>query len=146
MSWPSLTRYTDGLPTGVNGEARGPIILIRSAYRDDAGLHAHEHEHVRQWWTVGLLTAVVIAIVAALVDARLYSLIPLAAAAHPAAYRLIRRYRLGAEYRAYHIQMANQDRNGNYLQPGVAAYLLASPRYRLGLDYQAALAIIRNGL
>jgi hypothetical protein len=34
---------------GLGGLALGPLVLIRSCHRGDAGIVEHELEHVRQW-------------------------------------------------------------------------------------------------
>lgn len=58
---PSLTIYTDNLPANVGGCANGPVVRIRPKYRDDAGIHAHEDEHVEQWY-VGVMIGVLAAL------------------------------------------------------------------------------------
>lgn len=40
---------TNLIPRGFDAFTLGPIILIRSACKDDIGLIAHERVHVRQW-------------------------------------------------------------------------------------------------
>lgn len=82
MGWPHAVIYTNRLPSGVAGRANGPLIRIRKNYRADMGLHAHEYEHVRQWYvTLGL---------------------------HSVLYLTSRRYRQWSEARAY----AEQVRRG----------------------------------
>jgi len=75
MKFPHIVIYTDKLPDGVGGRANGPIVRIRPRYRYDAGLHAHEYEHVRQWY--------------------------LTLFAHLLAYRFSRKYRLWSEAKAF---------------------------------------------
>lgn len=48
MKYP-LTFYVKSLPPTFAGMANGPVIRILEKYKDDAGLHAHELTHVRQW-------------------------------------------------------------------------------------------------
>ncbi len=71
-----LVFYTDaGMKPWMAACTRGPVILIRPAYRDDAGLLAHEKVHRRQWLrTLGM---------------------------HSILYLLSRSYRLSAELEAY---------------------------------------------
>ena len=46
-----LVFYTNWfVPERFAGCNRGPLIFIRPEYRADAGLLAHELEHVRQWY------------------------------------------------------------------------------------------------
>lgn len=54
MKYP-LVFYVESLQGTRAGEARGPVIRILEAYRDDAGILAHEMVHVKQWFrTLGL--------------------------------------------------------------------------------------------
>jgi hypothetical protein len=57
---PALIRYTDDMPQWMGGYAKWFYIAIRPKYKDDKGIHAHELEHVKQWWIVTLLTAAII--------------------------------------------------------------------------------------
>lgn len=118
--------YVAHLPDGRGGEARGPIVRILDKYRGDAGIHAHELEHVRQFW-LPVLIALAWCALAWLV----YSVAPefwprwrgvwlfehwplhhwaapvisVGALLHPLAYRFSRAYRLGAEVSAYREQI-----------------------------------------
>jgi hypothetical protein len=77
---PHLTFITDRLPPGTGGSANGFVIRIRPKYAQDAGIKAHELEHVRQWWvTLGL---------------------------HSLLYLFFKRYRLWSEIRAYRVQLS----------------------------------------
>jgi hypothetical protein len=48
-------RYTTEMPEMTAGQAWMWFIKIRPEYRNDQGLLEHEKEHVRQFWTRGLL-------------------------------------------------------------------------------------------
>lgn len=55
MILPYFLKYTDDLPEGSGGIAKGPFVRIRPKYKDDKGLHVHEEEHVWQFYvTLGL--------------------------------------------------------------------------------------------
>jgi hypothetical protein len=74
-----LTFYTNfGIPARFAAYTRGPFIFIRPAYRDDAGLLAHERVHVRQWLRTLML--------------------------HPLLYALSDKYKLASEVEAYREQ------------------------------------------
>ena len=61
---PHWTTYTDNLPPNVGGRAEFCFILILPKYRDDAGIHRHEYEHVKQFWLMwALFTLAVVAAV-----------------------------------------------------------------------------------
>ena len=53
----ALVIYTDKvIPARFAGVTVGPMVFIRPSYRDDAGLHAHELTHARQFWrSAGIL-------------------------------------------------------------------------------------------
>lgn len=72
----AITAYVDRLPAPwAVGWYNGPLVRILKTHRHDPGVHAHEYEHVRQWWaTFGLL---------------------------PIGYALSRRVRLWSESKAY---------------------------------------------
>lgn len=64
ITYPHIAFYTDSLPDNVGGRANAFVVRIRIKYRDDIGIHAHECEHVRQWWAgvmIGVLAALVLA-------------------------------------------------------------------------------------
>lgn len=162
---PALIWYTDRLPDGVGGAANGPVVRIRPKYREDRGIHAHELEHVEQYWLLGLAVALLVYVNAYVValelpgwlawrggwlgaailflagglDPVLWCALVAGALAHPAMYLFVRRYRLWAEACAYLVQMAEPDLAGGHLTRESAARRLASDRYRLHLTYEQAL-------
>jgi hypothetical protein len=115
---PALIRYTDDLLEGVGGQANGPYVRIRPAYRDDVGLLAHELCHVWQFWlTLGT---------------------------HSLLYLLARPYRQWAEVMAYRAQMRYPNRHSIDLSLDDAAYKLAGPRYDLQLTLSEARELLRG--
>lgn len=144
MYLPHLTIYTDNLPANVGGRANGPVIRIQPQYKDDAGIHAHELEHVRQWYTfvaLGVLVSAILRFAPAVVDYSTYW--PLAAiigaGVHPLLYLAVPSYRLWAEVQAYRVQAGYypDDR-----MPLFAGYIAAN--YRLSVTVQAALMLLRG--
>lgn len=131
--------YTDRLPDGVGGAANGPLVRIRPRYRTDAGIHAHEVEHVHQWYIAGLMGVVLLVLI---VLGRGYpwpialALAPLGLVPHPIGYALWPRYRLWCEVQAYRVQMQHG------LSLDGAAGRLMSPRYKLGLRYSDAVKLL----
>lgn len=139
MKLPHLVIYTDRLPDGVAGAANGPLVRIRPAYREDAGLHAHEYQHVLQWYQASAMAALLLiglALACGDMQGRLLALWPATLGSHPLAYLLWPRYRLWAELEAYRVQM----RYG--LDADTAAARLASPVYALGLSPARARALL----
>ena len=72
-------KYVDSLSEGVGGRAQMWFITILRKYQSDTGILAHEKEHVRQFWTLGLF--------------------------HGLLYRFSKKYRLWAEVKAYKMQL-----------------------------------------
>lgn len=143
MRWPSWTIYTVALPTDLAGSARGPVVCIRPKYRSNLGLHAHEYEHVRQWWASGLTAVALIvasAVASGLPSASCFA--PIGFALHPILYAASRRYRLWAEVRAYRMQMMLPNTDGVRLPIDGAAVRLINPRYRFDLTIDAARAAL----
>lgn len=130
-----LTFYTDKLPEGVAGAANGPFIRIRPEHKDDVGIKEHELEHVRQWWVCTILSAPILFFLNPV-------LVGLCIGIHPIMYLAIKRYRLWCEAEAYKIQMNHPDKRGGFLSLATAAKLLMSPRYRLGLSQEEAVAAL----
>lgn len=143
MRYPALTIYTDNLPPDVGGCANGPVVRIRTRYRNDAGIHAHEAEHVRQWY-VGVLIGAAAALAISSIPSAWSAYWPLALSAgcalHPLAYGLLPRYRLRAEARAYRIQLKHYPDDRTRLFAGFVA-----SRYGLEITPGEALdAIIKE--
>ena len=77
---PHILIVTDKMPERLGGMANAFVIRIRPKYANDAGLIAHEKEHVRQFWiTLGM---------------------------HGILYLLSKRYRLWSETKAYRVQLS----------------------------------------
>ena len=74
-----LLFYTYNVKEGSAGQAKGPVIKIRPAYKDDVGLLAHEVEHVRHWWCSLGFSSIL--------------------------YLLSKRFRLWAEVKCYKVQL-----------------------------------------
>jgi hypothetical protein len=83
--FPALVFFTDNLPAGIGGRANGPIVRIKSKYKQDPGIMAHELEHVKQWYLTLML--------------------------HPLLYKFNKKYRLWAELRAYKKQLKHIPEN-----------------------------------
>ena len=99
--------YTDRLLKDWQGAAtRGPFVVIRPVYleRGDEGIHAHELEHVRQFWTMAASLAIVLLLVLPAEWRAFSAALPLLV--HPFMYRFVRGYRLEAEVSAYQVQLA----------------------------------------
>jgi hypothetical protein len=100
----SYIHYTDNLPEGVGGTAQGPIIRIRPKYKDDKGIHAHELEHVKQWWIATIVSAVLLAAGLYHFQEPLWGAIG-SIGTHGLLYKLIPAYRLWAEVQAHKVQL-----------------------------------------
>jgi hypothetical protein len=141
---PSKTLYTDNLPADVGGCANGPLIRIRNKYRDDPGIHAHEAEHVRQWYAgvlLGVLAAAALALLPQLAAWSAWWPVALVSGfgLHPLTYRLLPRYRLWAEVRAYRIQLQHypDDRSSKF-----AGFI--AEKYNLNISRAEAAATLKG--
>ncbi len=137
---PLITIYTDALPENVGGCANGPLIRIRTKYRDDAGIRAHEAEHVRQWYIgvlIGMLAALTIASTSSAWSALWPAALLSGCALHPLAYLLLPRYRLRSEARAYCVQATHYPDDRRQL---FASFI--STRYGLNITQDEALKAI----
>lgn len=90
MRYPTWTIYTDNIPVGFGGYAKAFVIFLRTKYRDDDGIHAHESEHVRQWY-VGVMIGILAALAIASISSVWWPLALTAGCAlHPLAYQMQR--------------------------------------------------------
>jgi hypothetical protein len=106
-----LTIYTDRfIPERFGAVNFGPVSLIRPKYKSDAGLHAHEAVHARQWLAMAAIGPVSAAIVyLAQIEAAmpyLLAVLLVPSLLHGILYKLVRRYRLACEVDAYQAQLA----------------------------------------
>jgi Flp pilus assembly protein TadB len=108
MSFPHIIRYTDKMPDNVGGYARWFYIAIRPKYKDDKGIHAHELEHVRQWWVLTIVGAALIA-GACHILGHPYIYAALGTAIHPLLYKFVRPYRQWAEVQAFKEQLKHHE-------------------------------------
>lgn len=137
MKYP-FTIYTDrGLKDFGDGtyqaaRAIGQVILVRPTHRGDAGLVAHEVEHVKQWAIVSLLACSAIG----LIDMSLW---PAGIGAFSVLYALVPEFRLWAEVEAYKVQSSHyaDDR-----LPKFAKFI--AERYSLRVREDAALSLLRE--
>lgn len=138
----NLTFYTDNLPETFGGCTNGFIIRIRPKYKDDAGIHRHEQEHVDQFWSLWLVwawAAAMVVIVSGL-PVVWYLTCLIGCDIHPLLYRFSRTYRLHSEACAYAVQL---EPNRSNLQ--IMAKRLTSPIYDLNLTVaQAEVKILAN--
>lgn len=141
---PSKTIYTDNLPADVGGCANGPVIRIRNKYRNDTGIHAHEAEHVRQWYVGMLIGALAAAALALLPQLAAWSewwpvALTSSIGLHPLAYWLLPSYRLWAEARAYRIQLQHypDDRSRLFAE-------FIATRYGLKISAEQALEALKG--
>lgn len=97
-------------PDGSNGIANAFCIRIRKGYENDEGLLKHEQSHCGEWWTITLISAIILSAIA--YATQLYGLpnqfwaLPTASLfIQPLLYKFSKRYRLWSETRAYKIQL-----------------------------------------
>lgn len=135
------------LPAWAIGRAIGPVIVIDPAQRADAGLLAHERQHVRQWAAWLLLVWAAVALYAwqspvlGLVEWFIVGAgTSLGIGAHHLAYWLLPEYRLWAELRAYREQARHYP--GADRLPLFAAFIALY--YDLAISDAAALSLLRE--
>lgn len=130
--------YIEKLPDKFGGIAQGPLIKLRSKYKDDTGLIEHEKTHVHQWYfclAVGLFLSAILTTFASL---SLWPLFFLAPFLHQLLYRFVRPYRCWCEIRAYRKQIAV----GGYTSNDAATAL--ADKYDLKLSADKARSLLFN--
>lgn len=140
---PALVVYSEELPEHVGGMAQTFVVVIHPKYREDAGIHEHELEHVTQWYV--MVAAMLLLAFLAYVQGQFGASAGLAMASigmDGLLYRRWRRFRLWSEAAAYARQMQFPDRKGNYLSLADATERLCSTRYDLGVSSKDVQALI----
>jgi hypothetical protein len=94
-----LVRYTDKVKGGHKMKML-PFIEINPKYKNDKGLHAHEYEHVKQYFMLGIPAF----IICLLLSNWLVAVIALIAT-HDVLYTFIRGYRQWCEVTAFRKQL-----------------------------------------
>lgn len=137
--FPVFVFFVDSLGELTAGEARGPVVRILKSYADDAGLLEHELTHARQWYTLGLLAALV-ALVAQRLGCQYWQITAaLSVSLHSVLYAAVTPYRLWAEVQAYKIQARY------YLDDRLEMFAgFISTRYGLNVSQGAALNRLRG--
>jgi hypothetical protein len=142
--------YTERIPHPLGGGHAGgrgavpwyaPVVLLHPSSRGDEGALQHELEHVRQWWTAYFMAGGVLVLNACVLRPLLgehfwqatFIGLWLSWVAHPLLYLGSRTYRLWCELCAYKAQLRYPG-----LSLSAAAEMLASPRYRLDIDFKEA--------
>lgn len=129
MKLPHKISYTRAVK---GGDANMCFIRIEPKYKDDAGLHAHEYEHVKQWYrTLFVLTPLQVCLL--LVDQYTIWFLPFFLLFHNFAYRWVRKYRQYCEVRSLKAQIATYEHN--WLDG--ASKRLAT-KYDLGITFATA--------
>lgn len=109
--------YTDNIPLGSDGIARYWFIKIRPSRMNDAGILAHEIEHVRQFWMFSLF--------------------------HCIAYGRLDRYTLWCEVHAYREQLKHC-LNDKEKKLNLFASFIAT-KYNLNITEQDAKLLLLKG-
>jgi hypothetical protein len=135
---PALVFFVDSFSEAWKaGEARGPLVRVRSTSQDDKALVEHELEHVRQWYTWVSVSAIV---AWALFNNAAYWQYALAmgVSIHGLLYRFVDSYRQWAEVDAYKVQAENCD-----TPLSVFATYIATD-YDLPITAEAALQLLKE--
>lgn len=140
---PALVAYSDQLPPDVGSASEAFFVIVNPKYRDDAGIHQHELEHVVQWYaSAAMLLCLALAAWFQDKGGEAVGFVVASVGMHGFLYRRWRRFRLWAESAAYARQMLFPDRKGGRLSLDEASRRLCSERYDLGLSSQEAQALI----
>ena len=126
---PAVILYTEKGMTWQAGTARAFLVRIKAEHAGDTGLLAHELMHVKIFWLVTLVSALLIYLTAPI------ELLPLALAVKSLAYRFIPAWRLREEVICYRAQ-SNAYNDDKDRTPIFAA--LISTRYDLDITKEDA--------
>ena len=130
---PALIIYTEKGMTWQAGTAKAFLVKIKEKYAGDAGLLAHELTHVKIFWLVTLVSALLIYLTAPI------ELLPLALAVKGLAYSFLPAWRLREEVICYRAQSNayNDDKD----RTSIFAALI-NARYDLDITKEDARALL----
>ena len=110
MNLPYKISYTNAVK---GGDAKMCFVRINPKYKNDTGLHAHEYEHVKQWYKSVLMFSVILLGLAAIYSQDLMIMAPLVILPHGLAYTYITKYRQYCEVRAFKEQLKHSTQEGD---------------------------------
>lgn len=130
------------------GMARGPLVVIRPGFENDAGLLAHELFHAWRWWLIGLLASALLALAGWLAGSieiagiafPAWSFAPAGLAANSLLYTHWPAWREAEEITAYRVQARCYPAEQ---QPAKLVKFAEFISERYGLDISAAEALQR---
>ena len=134
MKLPYKISYTHKVK---GGSAKMFFVKINPKYKDDEGLHAHEYEHVVQWYKLSFMCIVILLGLAVIHSDQLFYFAPLALTAHGLAYTYITKYRQYCEVKAFKEQVIRSPKHLDYYAEALAN------NYRLSLRLDEAKALLR---
>lgn len=138
MKLPHYVRYTDSVKAG---DARAFYVRINPKYKNDEGLHAHEYEHVKQWY-LSVLIAIPVWCVIFMFDNSIGSfLLPLTLVSKQIAYKTIPALRFYLEVKAFRAQLKVYGYTPEFFE--WAADALAT-EYNLNITKEQALARLKR--
>jgi hypothetical protein len=138
MKLPFFTKYTDKVAVGDSFLA---VIRINPKYKDNAGLHAHEYQHIKQWYSATFSSFVLYIIAASFLP-------PLGVAVHVASlvsclyvngtlYKISSKYRLVMEVAAYAEQIKHAEPEKKIIEIDYYSASIAE-EYSLNISYEKA--------
>ena len=136
MKLPHSLTYTTKVKAG---SAYTCFVRINPKYKNDKGLHAHEFEHVRQWYQ-SLVFLIPLQIALCLYDFNFIVFSPLFLMTHNILYKF-KKYRLYCEIRAFKKQLAETE-NPDYKYFSE----MLSGNYGLGITPEEAKVLLQGKL
>lgn len=134
-----LLKHVDTLSNNFGGTTYGPLIMLLSKYKYDAGLLAHEKTHVLQWYMLLAIGLVLCTLMMLLMSTAIWPMLVASLSLHQLLYKFIRPYRRWCEVKAYKKQISV----GNYTSTDFAVTALVK-NYDLGLSVDEARALLIN--
>ena len=135
MPLPHKISYTNAVK---GGESNLLFVRINPKYKDDDGLHAHEYEHVLQWYKMTFILAVLLLGASVIYSEQLLVAAPFIITVHGLAYTFIKDYRQYCEVRAFKEQLKHSPNDLDFF----ADYLATS--YNLKLTTEEARKLLVN--
>ena len=113
-------------------------VKINPKFQYDTGLHAHEYEHVKQWYKMSFMLGVILLGLSAIYSQNLLVLTPLIFTVHGLAYTYITKYRQYCEVQAFKEQLKHSPDDLDYFAKYLSAW------YKLDITGETAKKLLSN--
>ena len=106
MKLPHIVKYTNKVPAG---NAKLFYVRINPRFKNDAGMHAHEYEHVKQWYASVPIAALLWLVLEHFAPQYAYFFVALIPLGFSAMYQFVKPFRYWTELKAFNAYLKEHE-------------------------------------